>query len=339
MSLSYHLENKASPVRLFLYSNFPNTLPVVRKANKVLRDAKTILPTAAAPELAEVRPADRIPYPYSDVGMAIDYRIRYYFATAESERLVAYTGACLLTHHYKRMPILLLDEFFESLDDFLLRLVPTRRRLLTEEESQLNRYCFVLALLEQARRMPPGRLDRSLLFLSGRRTTVRELLAIPKDSWLEDMQTLSWVFHEQFEHYLADTDFYLNSTFDGSGDIGGADADLILGKCLMDFKTTIDPRVQNRILYQLLGYALLDYSNKYELDEVGLYFIRQATTVRWPLAELLDSLYTDVTRPRLADLRERFRALLLEEVREDPSSRSRVRIPSLKSLIPPEWIA
>ncbi len=39
----------------------------------------------------------------------------------------------------------------------------------------------------------------------------------------------------------------------GSGEIGGADADLIAGGCLVDIKTTVDPRFRrNRLLYQVL---------------------------------------------------------------------------------------
>ena len=339
MSLSSHLENRRSPVRDFLYTSFPKYLPVVRKANAKLRGTDTIRPTVAAPELAKVRPADRIPYPYAEIGTAIDYRIRYYFSATGAERLVAHSGAYLLAHEYCRVSNHLMEEFFTRLKATLLRLAPEKRQLPSDHEMELNRYCFVLALLEQARRMPPERLDRSLLFLIGERVSVSELLAIPKEPWLEDMQSLSRLFYEKFEKQLAGTAFRLNPTFEGSADIGGADADLILYDCLLDIKTTIDPRIQNRNLYQLLGYVLLDFSNEYGLDEVGFYFSRQGTTVRWPLTDLLDHLCVDVPRPRLAELRARFRSLLLEDVsRRYPSGRSGLGS-NPTPLIPPAWIA
>lgn len=334
MSLSSHLGNRVSPIRKFLYTNFPNYLPVVKEANTTLRAAETIRPTAEAPELAKVRPADKKPYPYSDIGTAIDYRFRYYFSATGQEKLVARQGGHMLAHQYGLMSQHLIDEFFASLAETLLDVAPARRQLPPDQEMLLNRYCFVLALLEQAFRMPPIRLKRSLLFLTGERAGVSELLAIPKEPWLEDMQSLSWLFYRKFKQHIFTSNPALNPTFEGSGHIGGADADLILDTCLLDIKTETNPRVQNRTLYQLLGYVLLDYGDEYGLDEVGVYFSRQGTTLRWPLTGLLDTLCADTPRPRLAELRERFGALLVKE--RTPSTR---RGANLKPLIPPEWIS
>ena len=49
---------------------------------------------------------------------------------------------------------------------------------------------------------------------------------------------------------------HLGPTFDGSGCVGGADADMILGTSLIDVKTTVDPKVTRDGLWQILGYAL-----------------------------------------------------------------------------------
>lgn len=341
MSLSYHLEDPGSPVRKFLYANFPNTLPLVRQANTELRATETIRPKANAPELAKVRPADRNPYPYSDVGMAIDYRFRYYFSATGEEKLVARQGGYMLANKYRRMPQRLIDEFFTGLEATLLDLAPANRRLSHDQEMLLNRYCFVLALLEQAFRMPPVRLRRSLLFFRGEHLSVSELLAIPQEPWLEDMQSLSWLFYEKFKEHLAGTDFRLNPTFEGSADIGGADADLIVNHCLIDIKTTVDPRVQNRIIYQLMAYVLLDYNNECRLREVGLYFSRQGITIRWSLESLLDRLCADTARPRLPEIRERFQTLLLDhcERKRSPISHSSDSAGPGTPFIPPEWIA
>ena len=40
-------------------------------------------------------------------------------------------------------------------------------------------------------------------------------------------------------------------------------------------------------LYQLLGYVLLDYDNKYAIESVGILLPRQRTTVSWPVHELI----------------------------------------------------
>ena len=56
----------------------------------------------------------------------------------------------------------------------------------------------------------------------------------------------------------------LNPTFDGSRNVGGADADLIANGTLIELKTTRQDKFE-RIdhLCQLLGYALLDFSDTY----------------------------------------------------------------------------
>ena len=80
----------------------------------------------------------------------------------------------------------------------------------------------------------------------------------------------------------------IGPTFAGSGVIGGADADLIIDHRLYDIKTTEKPREKfPEKLRQLIGYALLDWDDKYALTDVGFYFSRQATYMSWTLSRLL----------------------------------------------------
>lgn len=71
-----------------------------------------------------------------------------------------------------------------------------------------------------------------------------------------------------------------------------AEADLIAGGLLIDIKTTLAPRNKAGLrpdvlkadnLYQLLGYALLDYSNQYNIDRLGLFSARYGTLTEWSL--------------------------------------------------------
>ena len=338
MSLSSHLENPSSEIRRFLYEQFPNTLPLVRKENKRLSAVETIRSKDSVPYLESIRPTDKIPYPYAEIGTAIDYRIRYYFDVTPNTELVAYHGAYLLTSVYSRLANQLVASFFDGLQTTLSKETTIGQRLDPDPELKLNRHCFILALFEQVRRMPPRRIDRSLLFLMGTSNSLSDLLSIPETSWLEDMCTLSWSFYENYEHEICRSIAILNPTFLGSRFIGGADADLILNSCLIDIKTTIEPRIQNRTLYQLLGYVLLDYNNEYEIDEVGIYFARQGVTLRWPLARLLDNLCRSRPRPRLAELRDQFRELVL--AKGIPHRRiARVQQETRGApLMPSEWI-
>ena len=60
-------------------------------------------------------------------------------------------------------------------------------------------------------------------------------------------------------------------------------------------------------MYQLLGYALLDYSDKFELERLGWYFARYGTLVEWPM----DAFLADIgATGSLAEHRKELQALL-----------------------------
>ena len=88
--------------------------------------------------------------------------------------------------------------------------------------------------------------------------------------------------------------------------MGRADADLIVDGCLIDIKTTINPKLSANWLYQLLGYVLLDYNDRYEIEKVGIYFARQQKLAEWSLESLLRNLSVN-DAPPLNELRMQFR--------------------------------
>jgi hypothetical protein len=121
---------------------------------------------------------------------------------------------------------------------------------------------------------------------------------------------MSWAFYDGFSELLA-RPAVLNPTFDGSLDVGAADADMIVGRCLLEIKTTIDPRaLPSGIVYQLIGYVLLDYSDEFGIDAVGVYLSRQAILVCWPLEEILSTVATGPAN--LPRLRRDFQTMLRE---------------------------
>jgi hypothetical protein len=88
--------------------------------------------------------------------------------------------------------------------------------------------------------------------------------------------------------------------FAGSSDIGGADADYILNGLLLDCKATKDPRRLGREeIYQLAGYLLLDYDNRFCIDRVGLYLSRQGGLITWTAEEFLQRLDARIPLPQL----------------------------------------
>ena len=247
--------------------------------------------------------------PYSLLGTAVDYRIRFYFEDAASQPLVAEKGAMLLARGDGPLyvgnalvegpldgigPRPALDEscvsrFFCALMEFLDGL-PAGRRLEPSDEETLCRFCVVLAYFEQAFRAGPERMaDTSLVRDSS--PAVEDLLGIAHPDWVEDLAAQSRLFLERSEDRVVQPHI-LNPDFEGSRDVGGADADLIIGSALIDIKATVNPKIESRWLWQLLGYALLDYTDQYCIDTVGVYLSRQGRFLEWPIDELAQQLAT-----------------------------------------------
>jgi hypothetical protein len=324
--LTRQLQNKEGPVWKFLAGCLDAT------SIKAIRLEAKPLFAAASTILAAPMPS----WEHALIGTAVDYRIRYALAFTPASQLVAYHGAAWLATpsmgldgeddlDLPDMPRSLYrlrrpgepdpgplahaaQTFLGGLDAAILRLNPVRRRLASSDEEMLARDCIVLAALEQVFRS--GMLgERSLLISPTPCTTVAELLARAQPAWVEDLCAMGSAFHDVAERYgLFDVTSVLNPTFAGSQDMN-ADADLVLGSCLVDVKTTIRPYIPLEVLAQLLGYALLDYPDEFGIDSVGMYFARQALLLRWPLARLLGHA---LSKQEVADTRAEFQRMLRE---------------------------
>lgn len=319
MSLTSHLNDPRSPVRAFLESQFPNVHAIAQEYKPGLAEVEVIRPRAPFP-----------PHVYRLLGIAFDYRARYYFEDYSSCDTVAFQGGIGLFMHSAcrssgglngpESVWPLLEQLFGTailgvgdlsqtgaLDSTVARLRPMKRRLERDDEQLLARYCIALAYFEQVFR--GGLQIKTPILRPKPLKSVEDILRIPEGGWVEDLCSLSWAFHDNFEHlFLTRRKARLNPTFDGSKDIGGADADLILGGCLVDFKAVLHPDLE-RYLYQLLGYTLLDYGDKHKIRELAVYLARHATMLKWPLEELV-SRVSDGKPVPLEDLRGQFRIVL-----------------------------
>jgi hypothetical protein len=101
-----------------------------------------------------------------------------------------------------------------------------------------------------------------------------------------DIVQLAELFRSTHDFLLAEKDFVLNPNFTGSVGLGGADADLIVGKSLIDIKSSKANELQRRHILQLLGYALADWNDEFELENLGFYFARQGVSILWPLEDM-----------------------------------------------------
>ncbi len=364
MSLTSHLKTTNNPIRQFFLKEFPNTRTFLASARKQVRQAKII------------RQARDVPRDI--VGMALDYRIRYYFAVTAPKELVAYEGARQLTDFqplstssvqlghkwtgdmndtitifdthtgktvYNYIPTMnggwgspgvghaIISEamelgskaasgeldssggselplkseyhdFFESLNKLTTENPPMRTKLAQAEEDALNRHCIVLALMEQVVRFP----STTDNILSASEFDNKPLASIAEPHWIDDLRELSYCFYDNFNH-LVSLPYTLNPSFDGSMDIGGADADMIVDGTLIDIKTTVKQEIKPDWLRQILGYVLLDYSDSYRINSIGLYMSRQGILCQWDLQEAVQDLGPG--KPQTIDaLRDRFRELL-----------------------------
>ena len=260
----------------------------VRRQNASLWDLVTIRPQAEDA-------------PYSLLGTAVAYRIRFIFKMPSTStqwprrvrRWSARAGCLTLgmsasttptpapgrTRRCKRPCLASSAPFVSSWRRF-----PPGRRLGQQDEETLCRFWVVLAYFDQAFRTGPERLADSPL-LRHRCPAVEDLLSIAPREWVEDLAAQSRLFAERAGNRITQA-HWLNPTFEGSNDVGGADADLITGSTLIDIKSTVNPKVGRLLLWQLLGYALLDYSNQYGIDGVGVYLSRQGHFLEWPVERL-----------------------------------------------------
>lgn len=104
--------------------------------------------------------------------------------------------------------------------------------------------------------------------------------------------------------------FKASPTFSGSRDVGGADANWLLNGTLWDSRCTrLAAPFTLENLQQQIGYALLDYGDDLNIEQLGWYYVRQRCRLVYPINALVRD---------IKDLRSKFRAAMRVD---------RVRIP------------
>ena len=274
MSLTGHLTSPDSPIRRYLEDSFPiiegskRGRPLAKQYSSLLGFDK--LPDCKLPTLA---PKSH----QGTIGTAVDYRLRYYFQAYDSNETVAGHAVRELDGKARTVG----RRFVDYQNGLVARLSPVDRQLDSEDESDLNTGCVILAWFEQIFRTGEisPEFDRLL-----RQGEVDALIAAVKQNVVQDISQLSTAFATDAKH-LFNLDSILNPTFKGSLDVDGADADIIVDKMLIDFKCTseVDAKKLRSAALQLLGYVLLDYDGEYAISDLVVYFPRQRSSWRAPL--------------------------------------------------------
>jgi hypothetical protein len=292
MALTDEIHDSKSPVSQFLRRQFPWTREVRGDWREQVAGAPTIRPGG--------------PAPWGIIGAAIDYRVRFYFPGMDPKFTVAWLPSPNPQGDPDRS-----HPVFEQLQHFIDSARPAGRLLNAGDESILNRWCFVLAHLDMARRL--GRYPATFVVpdpADWPETWSRDsapLLGLADNAWIDDLSALSRLFFQRCSNILA------LPTVLGPGFGGGADGDLIVDGCLIEIKAMIDPEPYNQYIYQLLGYTLLDSSDRYRIQQVGIYLARQGILLKWPLKVFMDSLAGGTHRP-LPELRAEFKAIAAESM-------------------------
>lgn len=305
MSITRSLKEPEGPVRQFISEHFPNTRSITRAANLELKEADTIRPEEAVG--------------WGTVGIAADQLIQFHLGHPSGhlrdQRHGVQVGTIFLRseggiqldelgiHLEKGQSVLgdVVPEFFSELEEVLSRSRQGSVHLGKEDEDLLCRCCVVLALFEQ---MGRGMLSpQTPLVNPTPAKSVEELLSRIPDSWVEDLRNISRAFCESQRGFISGANSVTFApTFEGSAVSGRSEADLLVDGVLLEIKTTVTPKIKADMIYQLLGYTLLDYADEYEIRWVGVYMARQAYLVRWELSELLSDLGCEKSLKELRSL-------------------------------------
>lgn len=300
LSLTHQLSYAASPISRFLADHLPGNHLVVRDYLARIRG----LPHP-------VQPTD-VRYPaWSALGHSIDFRLRLSLGCPLGDAVS--TGVALIGGDtaLRGAPPASVRAALHAAGRELLATVDgcIRDRLLPDED--LTRLCFVAAFYEDVYRTGEVR-RHSMLAAATPATTLRELVRGVPGYVVEDISQQMRLAETAFGEFraLPRRAVTCGPEFTGSADIGGADADFILGGLLLDCKSTTMPGKLGRDeIYQLAGYLLLDYRDQFGISRVGLYLSRQGATITWDVDEFLRLLGSAEQLPELrAQLRRHLTA-------------------------------
>lgn len=131
------------------------------------------------------------------------------------------------------------------------------------------------------------------------------LLFKPSDRVLKEIDSLWYLGIDHLKRKVSGP-FQFAPTFDlsapGDNQRIAAEADFVANHSLIEIKTVLGEKradgtyydtLPGASLYQLIAYALLDYSNAYEIEKLGLYSSRYARLHEWPLEQVVSTAADD----------------------------------------------
>jgi hypothetical protein len=275
-ALTYEIKNAKSPVAQWLRATFPHHKQI-QTDFRIAAGPAQILPTK------QVNPTTQ--------GAAIDWWLRALVAPTVPLDL-ALTGLQTGRAPCLRAGLELLASLGAITKDRTTRPMQTAT-FAGQSDQWWARVCYALALLVELYRA--ASVEHSRLMRLHPTSRAQDLLELANDDEVADLVAMRDLARQQLVPALPAGPVSTGMTFDGSADLN-ADADLIAGGMLVDFKASqgSSPRADGTRaaalartdLDQLVGYALMDYSNTYRLDRVAIYAVRFGYLATWPLDQL-----------------------------------------------------
>lgn len=310
-SLTHLLENTTSPVAQWMRATFPHSRPALTEIRSAAGSAK-ILPDE--------------PIAYGTQGGAIDWWLRFLVKPDEvpdmrlaTQGLDMLEGTPIYDAGWPMFATMTGLSIGDGPPSPIDPPINAMRQLLNHSDEFQARTCFALSLLTECRRagVRPG--SRLMNVQVG--SSPQELLDLATNAEVADLLAMRDSAQRIFLSHLAKQPVWTGPTFEGSR-ILAADADLIAGDTLVEIKATIGgpPRkdgtrgikLDRDDLYQLIGYMLMDFSDRYQIRRIGIYLPRFEHVHSWPTDQLLQTMAgydVDVPATRAA-----FQRLLHEQV-------------------------
>lgn len=328
-ALTREIADTSSPVRQFLNNRFTSGLPDVRRRFRSLAPSQVVpsVPPGEANPGTTGGAADWLlrflacPHPSADLAMAGARRhlgAKMMRATAELAALLGaafrpWAGPAATPGSYDAVVLMEVNDLIAPVGT-----APAGPATFTGplpgsdvDAELLARGCWALALLTEAFRSMQAAATGPLSRFRGRTVTADDLLALAPPAGLDQLARFREVFQSALLPQFASRTgpWTLGPTFAGSALIGGADGDLIAAGLLLELKTSSKLSLPVTDMLQVIGYALLDLDDAYQLDALGLFNARYGYLVTWNAASLLSDLAGH--HVNLAAARDEFQGLLL----------------------------
>lgn len=306
MSLTRELDNRQSPIRVFIEERLSTSAALQREFREGA-GALVVNGTGASP---------------GTVGTAADWLLRF-LVCPYPETELACRGAAMASNAI----VSAFDELARTLgyEDPLGPITVGRGSIGPSsftgpiagadiDFDHLARSCWAFALLTEGFRGGPSVLTRGPLgtLRNWGIVSAGDLLDLAPAEGIDELAQFRSVLVEGLLPRLESKSgrWTVGPTFASSGAVGGADADLVAAGQLIELKTSLGRKRQDgsrtcelakKDLHEIVAYALLDFDDRYELAEVALFSARYNHYVLWPLDELIGRMSggaLDVTEAR-----------------------------------------